>query len=153
MGSLQQQADAGLFNVVHKTLAGQHAAETVERRQGPRQPFPTVQWIAPDYERDVPPPEALVEVCCRDLTQAGFSFFWPTPPRFQRFIVAFGQPPARLYVKAQVVYWRRVLVDPSGTIVWQGKPGQKIAVKQPDLPDAQLQVLVGCRLTGKLPAS
>ena len=150
MATLKQLADANLFNVVHAVIARQQAAATAERRGQPRTPFPCTQWIAPDQDREVPSPESLVEIRCHDLTQKGFSFFWPGPPRFRRFIVVFGQPPAQLYVRALVMHWQLVLVDPSGAIAWQGRPGQKAALERPNLPGTELQVLVGCRLTNRL---
>ena len=122
--------DTAFYELIHHLVTDSPQDESAERRDGLRNPFPSVQRIAPGHAWEVPTDTAFVEVRCHDLTQRGFSFLLPKPPDFNSLIAAFGEPPRRIYLAAAVLHWREVPPGPPET------PG--------DPPPAPM-VLVGCR--------
>ncbi|HVX62073.1 MAG TPA: diguanylate cyclase [Pirellulales bacterium] len=98
----------------------------VDRRNQPRRPFPTNQFIAPYAEGQMPTREMFRQVPCHDISAGGFSFLSPDPPDFEQFVVALGVPPNVTYLTAKVVH---TTVTDSGPVP---------------------MFLVGCRFTGRI---
>lgn len=98
----------------------------VDRRDQPRRPFPTGQFIAPYAEGQVPTREMFRQVPCHDISSGGFSFLLPDPPDFELFVVALDAPPKVTCLTAKVVH----------TTVTDSGP----------MP----MYLVGCRFTGRI---
>ncbi len=101
----------------------------VDRRNQPRRPFPTSQFIAPYFDGQLPTREMFRQVPCHDISSGGFSFLLPEPPDFQSFVVALGVPPKATYLTARVIH---TTVTHSGPVP---------------------MCLVGCRFTGRVDLS
>jgi hypothetical protein len=150
MTTFEPDACPTVFNLIHHLLATEEDGAK-ERREGDRRPFRHSQWIAPGYAQEIPPESALVEVRCRDLTQGGFSFFFPEKPTFDRLVVAFRSPEP-MYVAAKVVHCREVLVDDRGAVVWAETPASAPPAAASNGTTATPQVLVGCQFLRRLGA-
>ncbi len=150
MATLEQNADAAFFNLMHHFLAASPKGESTvardepeaERRCKSRRPFRLAQWIAPGFSWEMPPESAWIEVRCYDLTQCGFSFFLDEKPTFERLVARFGSTEP-IHVAAQVNNWRPVLVDGLGGIIESGtQTAGTISIVCP----IEKRVLVGCQL-------
>ncbi len=82
------------------------------------------QNIAPMDGEQFPLSAAYEKVLCRDISNGGFSFYYPNRPKFTHLAVALGQPPHLKRMKATVVSCCGTELD--------GEP----------------QALVGCRFAG-----
>ena len=136
MPTATYEIDNEFFQLAQEVLGAQRKRENREGRVHPRQPFPSVQRIAPCSGEEIPGPEYFVPVRCHDLSPAGFSFFLPAPPDFKTLIVAFGTPPQVVHAAAEVLH-----STPTPLAMTKGLWGV------PKTPEGEPLVLVGCRLT------
>jgi len=142
--------DANFYRLIHQMVGPQLRDEPAERRDGARCPFWGVQRIAPRRGLGFPGDDEFVEVRCYDLTRAGFSFFLPIRPDFDRLVAAFGTPPELIYVAADVSRCNDVLVHPSGQVEHiHGPPDQAAGQDRPS-DTARPMILVFCRFTERL---
>jgi PAS domain S-box-containing protein len=75
-----------------------------ERRSRNRRAFPYIQVVAPFDDGKLPERTLFREVRCRDISPTGFSYLTPVAPDYKRLVVAFGAPPALMYLAAEVVH-------------------------------------------------
>ena len=80
--------------------------QPIDRRNQPRRPFRTNQFIAPCASGELPTREMFRQVPCHDISSGGFSFLLPEPPEFRNIVVALGAPPKVTYLAALVVHTR-----------------------------------------------
>lgn len=97
-----------------------------DRRSRLRSSYPYVQRIAPLRGSAMPDVSQFNEWLCDDISSRGFSFISPTQPDYQQIVVAFGTPPALVYLTADVRHATR-------------------CEKQ-----GRTQFVVGCRYTGRI---
>jgi hypothetical protein len=110
------QADAEFYRLVHTLLQARGSREGTERRAHERTPVWAKQRIAPIWGDKLPTRDQFQEVVCLDISVSGFAFLNQKPPDF-RFVVAdFGIPPHGVYVLAEVVHYRPVLLWDCGAI-------------------------------------
>ena len=149
MPSIESQVDASFYRLIHE-LAVSAAEETRQEQSAhPRESFDTIQRIAPGHAHRVPPPSAFREVRCHDLTQSGFSFLLPERPTFDSLVAAFGRPPREIFVAAEVLRCRDVLLYPTGRIEHVVEPGEpRSGTRQGET--GVCMVLVSCRFTRRL---
>jgi len=142
--------DANFYRLIHEMVGPQLRDEPAERRAGVRRPFWGVQRIAPRRGPHFPGDDEFVEVRCYDLTRAGFSFFLPIRPDFDKLVAAFGTPPELIYVGAEVSRCDDVLVHASGEVEHiHGRAGQA-AGQDPRSDAARPMILVFCRFSQRL---
>ncbi|HEY2841073.1 MAG TPA: diguanylate cyclase [Pirellulales bacterium] len=116
-----------MLEAVERQLDEEQATGTpIDRRNQPRRPFPTNQFVAPYVEGRLPTRETFVQVRCHDISSGGFSFLLPQPPDFDLFVVALGMPPNVTYLTGRVMH------------------------TTPSPPGHESQFLVGCRFTGRV---
>jgi hypothetical protein len=150
MAAVGSEVDVVFYNLIHQLAEVPSKGGVVERRHGLRKQFLVTQRIAPGYRAEMPPDEALIEVRCYDLTRSGFSFLVPTPPDFNVLVAAFGWPPSVIYVAAEVLHCRDVLLHRSGRVELldnrSGQPRRESSANR----SATAMVLVGCRFLQRL---
>jgi hypothetical protein len=146
----EPEVDASFFNLIYQLTSVPPAATDAERRQFPRQPFASVQWIAVRHGPGVPPEGEFFEVQCHDLTRQGFSFLLPGRPHFDAVVAALGTPPDVIYMAADVTRSTDVLVSGSGRLEPVGPAAGRRERKAPPDPAAVRMVLVGCRFVQRL---
>lgn len=146
------QIDAGFYQLIHQLVGPSlKKDDKAERRGGQRYRFWTRQLVAPWDGGPVPPDELFGYVQCYDLTRAGFSFFLPTEPAFTSLVAAFGDPPQRIYVAAEVAHSARVLLHASGLVEQlDGNRASHVSYRSPDGRPATSMVLVGCSFIQRL---
>lgn len=142
--------DANFYRLIHQMVGPQLRDEPAERRDGARRPFGGVQRIAPRRGTYFPADDEFVEVRCYDLTRAGFSFFLPIRPDFDKLVAAFGTPPEVLYVAADVSRCDDVLVYPSGQVEHIHGRADRAAGQDARSHTARPMILVFCRFTERL---
>lgn len=126
-------------------LFGTPRVDAEERRVCYRRRFFALQRIAPYDGSRMPADDEFFCAESRDLTSQGVSFLFPERPEFRRLVVAFGEPPTRSYVAAEIVHATDVMVYPSG-LVEPARDGQPAAECGEDGTDEGApMVLVGCR--------
>jgi hypothetical protein len=140
--------DARLFELVHRLVAPVKAGGRTERRTRRREPFGTVQRIAPRHGAALPQAADFFAVQCRDLTQAGFSFLLAGRPQFKALVAVLGTPPDEIYLAALVRHCADVLVHPSGAVERIPRGRLNAASRVPK--GVRRMVQVGCRFTGRL---
>ena len=69
------------------------------------------QSIAPLDGEQIPLKSAYETVLCCDISNGGFSFYYPRRPQFSQLAVALGQPPHLKQMRAKVVSCRGTEVD------------------------------------------
>lgn len=137
-----QEVDVGFYNLIHHLVGISPQGKNAERRRQRREPFPTVQRIAPRREQRTPDESDFIEVVCHDLTRGGFSFFLPDKPDFDLLVAAFSGAAGVIYAGAEVVRYEGVLTNASGLV-------RRVASRPIDR-DAKPMVLVRCRFTERL---
>ncbi len=96
-----QRDEAAYLRLVHELLL--LPEEPSEHRRSTRQPFPTLQSIAPFV--GVWPAESEFErVRCFDLSASGFSFLRNTPFPERKLVVGLGTAPDVVHLTAEVVH-------------------------------------------------
>jgi hypothetical protein len=80
----------------------------VARHRSPRHPYNTAQWVAPCFGHTPPERHEFRQVRCRDISTSGISFYWPTPPDYDRVVVRLGAGPNAIEVTARVVRFEPV---------------------------------------------
>ena len=139
------EIDAGFYRLIHEMVGPDLKDEPAERRAAVRHAFPTMQRIAPRRGPGFPEDREFAEVRCYDLTQAGFAFFLPVEPDFTSLVAAFGDPPHLIYVGAEIVRAKRVLLLPSGRVEQIGAGAGTTGGE-----NGKIVFLVGARFTAKL---
>ena len=139
--------DAGFYSLIHKLVGPPDPDDSVERRTAPRQPFKTIQRIAPRRKLGLPDESEFFEVWCHDLTGGGFSFLLGRGPDFDSLVAVFGTHPQAIYVGARVSHRAQVLVYPSGRVQRVDTSDGSDGYEQAENPAATPMVLVGCRFT------
>ncbi|MBI3464717.1 MAG: hypothetical protein HY000_16925 [Planctomycetes bacterium] len=76
-----------------QALRADRKREGRDNRAHPREPFPSVQLIAPKRGVRMPPRSKFESVRCFDLSAAGFSFVTSTPLACDELFVALGTEP------------------------------------------------------------
>ena len=154
MAHMQRETDAGIYNLIHEVLESAPPTpprgQPVERRRHRREPFPTIQRVAPRRGARMPDESEFFDVRCHDLTCAGFSFFLPAKPDFDALVVAFAGGSAVIYVSAEIVHCDGVLVGPSGKLERRTESVGEIDDQDPAGRKGKPMVLVRCRFTERL---
>jgi len=110
-----------------------------------RRRFFALQRIAPYDGSRIPEESEFFCVESRDLTSRGVSFLLPTHPDFRLVVVAFGEPPMRSHVVAEIVHSTDVMVYRSG-LVEPAHDCEGEADPDPHQGErGEPMVLVGCR--------
>jgi len=148
--ALNNQIDAGFYNLIHQLAGTERWHPASERRGGARQPFESTQRIALRRGPELPDDSEFVEVHCSDLTRQGFSFFLPSRPTFDVLVAAFGSPPNLIYLAARVSRWENVVVDAAGNRHFLERQSDRRRHALLAEPGATPMVLVGCRFTDRL---
>jgi hypothetical protein len=149
MALLAKDTDAVFFNLMHQ-LVQQSGAKDL--REGNREAFQVIQWIAPGYD-EIPPESALIAVRCHDLTRSGISFLLPSPPNFERLVVALGSPASHIYLTAEVLHWHEEQTRPTDTASQRRRTPRAGARPMPDQGEIEPGVIVGCRFLDRLKPS
>jgi hypothetical protein len=152
------QADAEFYRLVHTLLQARANKEGVERRAHGRTPMWARQRIAPIWGERIPAKEDFEEVICLDLSGSGFGFLHPEPPRYRFLVAEFGLPPHGVYVMAEVIHYRPVLLWSCGAIeplpegMSYTKAERRFRDRDPrdELSDPCLMVQIGCRFVRRI---
>ncbi len=150
MAPLGNEVDAGFYNLVHELTGAMREERAAERRVARRRTFPSGQRIAPLSGPGIPDESQFIDVSCRDLSREGFSFLLSRPPNFESLAVAFGSPPDVIYMAADVLHCRDVLVYGSGEVQPIDDLGWQINDEDLDARSAIRMVSVGCRFSQRL---
>ena len=110
------EIDANFYRLIHKMVAQDQEEETRERRGATRRPLRSMQRIAPCRGPGLPKEDEFFMARCYDLTRAGFSFLVPSRPDYEALVAALGDPPELIYVAAEVLHCRSVLLHRSGAV-------------------------------------
>jgi PAS domain S-box-containing protein len=97
-----------------------------DRRARSRRAYPYIQRIAPMRGTAMPDETQFSEWMCHDISSRGFSFLAPSQPDYHKIVVAFGSPPALVYLTAEVRHATR------------------------REQNGRTQYIVGCRYTGRV---
>jgi len=147
MANLAKMSDPEFYELVHQIGDLLPADETAERRRGQRQPFPSVQRIAPRSGAELPAESEFVDVQCHDLTRGGFSFLLPSQPNFDQLVVILESIHGVIHVAAEVRHTDDVLVDAFGHVQRIGEHAIDAGYGENRIQTATPMVLVGCRFT------
>ena len=147
MASLAQTSDPEFYQLVHEMADLLPTDEPAERRRGRRQPFSSIQRIAPRHGPELPADSEFVDVQCHDLTRSGFSFFLPSQPDFDQLVVALESLRGVIHVAAEVRHTADVLVDAFGRVQIAGEHTAGVGYGEHRFQSATPMVLVGCRFT------
>jgi len=82
-----------------------------ERRGCARVPYEQVVHIAPVMDGQLPQRDAFTPVRCKDLSQAGFSFFQPERPGFSQLVVVFGKNTKQCFIHARIAHVTQVKLN------------------------------------------
>jgi hypothetical protein len=126
-------------------LLGTPRGDTEERRVCYRRRFFALQRIAPYDGSRIPDDDQFFCVESRDLTSQGASFLFPMRPSFRRLVIAFGEPPMRSYVVAEIIHSTDVMVYPSGLVEPAGEDEPAAGYEDIETDEGAPMVLVGCR--------
>jgi hypothetical protein len=83
------------------------AAETaihMGRRDSPRVAYARLEWVAPWTDGRMPARDKFQEVCCRDISTSGFSYFSTVTPKSKNVVVALGSQSLLKGVVAEVIH-------------------------------------------------
>ena len=147
MAGPARTSDPEFYQLVHQMADLLPTGEPAERRRGPRQPFSSIQRIAPRCGPELPADSVFVDVQCHDLTRAGFSFLLPSQPDFDRLVVALESFRGVIHVAAEVRHTAEVLVDAFGRVQRVGEHTVGTGYGEHRVQTATPMVLVGCRFT------
>ena len=101
--------DANFYELVHKVLTKRVEQELDEcsqreRRVQDRQPFPSVQCIAPIVDGRVPHESDMAEVYCHDISTSGLSYYAACVPTSEQLLVKLTVPNKVTYLTAQLAH-------------------------------------------------
>ncbi len=145
MASLAQMNDTEFYELVHQMADLLPTDEPAERRGGQREPFSSIQRIAPRDALELPADSEFVDVQCHDLTRGGFSFLLPSQPDFDQLVVALESLQGVIHVAAEVRHTADVLVDAFGRVQRVGEHPVGVGYGEHRVQTATPMVLVGCR--------
>src|ERR1700674_324967 len=74
------------------------------RRDSPRVAYAHLQWVAPWTDGQMPARHKFQEVCCRDISTSGFSYFSAVVPKSKNVVVALGSRSLLKGVVAEVIH-------------------------------------------------
>jgi hypothetical protein len=89
--------------IQHEPPAQPHEADPADRRARQRQPFLSLQWVAPCPQSGLPDPGSFQQVHCHDISPRGISYDVAAPPTATNLIFALKSGPHTTYLKAHVV--------------------------------------------------
>jgi hypothetical protein len=81
------------------------------RRDSPRVAYAHLQWVAPSVDGTAPERGEFQEVCCRDISTSGFSYFAEAAPKHKHVIVALGAASLLKGVVAEIVHVSSIVHD------------------------------------------
>jgi hypothetical protein len=142
-------ADNRPFTQLDLELLGTPRCGAEERRVCYRRRFFALQRIAPYDGSRIPEETEFFCVESRDLTSRGVSFLFPARPDFRSLVVAFGEPPMRSYVVAEIVHSTDVVVYPSGLVEPALDPAPAAGCDAAEPEEGEPMVLVGCRFVDR----
>ncbi len=117
MAGLQNEVDAGFFNLIHRLSSSAEPKGAAGSGGGRSDAALAKPRIAPQRGQEIPSESEYDEVQCCDLTRSGFSFLFPRRPNFDSLVAAFGTPPEVIYIAARVTRCEPALVDASGRLL------------------------------------
>ncbi|MCE9604549.1 MAG: PilZ domain-containing protein [Planctomycetia bacterium] len=99
------QSDVEFYSMVHEMKRTADATSQANscRRERSRIPFHCKQWIAPMLGSAVPGDAEFIEVGCRDISTAGFSYINAEVPESNVLSVRLGKTGAWIYLTAEVI--------------------------------------------------
>jgi hypothetical protein len=150
MALIQNEIDAGFYNLIHRLVASSERPAACERRDRLRHAFRWRQRVAALSKPGVPDESEFIDVQCCDLSRQGFSFLFPGPPDFHMLVASFGRPPEVIYVSAEVVRTTSVLAHTSGDIEPCAAADAEPRPAESDDERPAPMVLVGCRFLQRL---
>ena len=152
MSHTADKTDAKFYKMIHQLIESQRKTN---RRGQDRNPFVSIQQIAPLYGQSLPNRSDFFKVRCNDLTTRGFSFFINDAPDFDKLVIAFESPAKAIYVHAEVRHHRKVLLYPKSgrveTLDDYARYGEYLEgqaalhTREAGIP----MTLVGCCFTGR----
>jgi hypothetical protein len=74
------------------------------RRESPRVAFAHLEWVAPCTDGRMPARDKFQEVCCRDISTSGFSYFSTVAPKCKNVVVALGSQSMLKGVVAEIIH-------------------------------------------------
>jgi hypothetical protein len=74
------------------------------RRDSPRVAYAHLEWVAPWTDGRMPARDKFEEVCCRDISTSGFSYFSAVVPKSKKVVVALGSQSLLKGVVAEVIH-------------------------------------------------
>ena len=145
MTRLDQPGAMDAYEIAHRILTSSPVPGQ-ERREAPRHPFVTRQWIAPYDGSSFPEESAFFQVRCHDLSQTGFSFVVPEKPGFSFLVISLGEPPNQMHMAARIVRCCRITLLGGGHIeIIDDETGGGDLDQETDQT-----FLVGCEFKGRL---
>ncbi|MDZ7618588.1 MAG: PilZ domain-containing protein [Patescibacteria group bacterium] len=122
----------------------------VERRQYPRFPFRSYQWVAIRRGEAAPRLNDFEQFQCHDISLGGISFLAPDRLPSSALLIALVALPKIVYMDATIVHCTHVLAYPTGRVEpMPHAPWNRITRRTDDNLAAPM-LLVGCRFTHRL---
>ena len=147
---MEAPPDGDFYQLIQQLAQAIGSNQNRERRRQPRITYRVIQRIAPWTSAGFPLESSFFEVACRDLSRGGFSYFSPMPPDVNSVVVELGNPPDTMYVLAEVLHHRQVVMYPSGEV----KSAWSLSGNEPNPSQQQsaglIMYLVGCRFVRRL---
>jgi hypothetical protein len=148
--TLEDQRTANFYSLVHQLVETAPRKQAPQRRRQKRHAFSALCQIAPLQGSEMPGEDEFMAVRCRDLNQNGFSFLLPKQPTFTSLLAALGEPPAQIFMAADISQCHEVWIWPWGDIepvppsMTDGPPPQRRGVE----PERAFHV--GCQFVRRL---
>lgn len=112
----QQALDTAIHNMLSSIGPGDQYSK---RRHQRRDAENLVLYVTQNYEPgQVPLPMNFFPVRCRNLSNSGFSFFFPTRPNFQNLVVQLGGQKNSIYMESKVMHVDLVKEIPDQLSAW-----------------------------------
>jgi hypothetical protein len=144
------QRTATFYSLVHHLVEVTPPKRVPQRRRQKRHAFSALCQIAPYQGAETPREDDFFAVRCRDLNQNGFSFLLPKRPAFTSLLAALGEPPAQIFMAADITQCHDVWIWPTGEI-------EPIAPSATDAPPPRRQGVeperafhVGCQFVRRV---
>ena len=87
------------------------ASIAIGRRDSPRIAYAHLEWVAPWTAGHMPARDKFQQVCCRDISISGFSYFSTVIPKSKNVVVALGSQSLLKGVVAEVIHVRPIKND------------------------------------------